>query len=201
MSSISPLHTFFCYIVETAGPCKKGALHHVCCIFCCQTALTRDVSFEVPHFCLCSLLHVNHVRGRFRHLHVVHGPSYPMARISLRLTVTLCGVVQNLQSYSLHRMILGDNSAGFTLHKNQFLDFGLLSAGCCPYREWTSLVSCLVFYILPHTSLRMSGGAIPASKYISSTLVGFMHPVTALYALFSSVFSFTQTGAAYSATE
>ena len=42
----------------------------------------------------------------------------------------------------------------------------------------------------PHTSLRMSGGAIPASKYRSSTLVGFRHPVTALHALFSYGFSF-----------
>ena len=40
----------------------------------------------------------------------------------------------------------------------------------------------------------MSGGAIPASKYTSSTLIGFRHPVTALYALFSSVFSFGAWG-------
>ena len=162
----------------------------MCGIFCCQTALTRGVSFEVPHFCLCSLLHVNPVRSRFRHLYVVHGLPYPLARLSLRLTVTWCGVVCNLLCHSLQRMILGDNSAGFTLRNNQFRDFSLLSAGCCPYREWASLVSCLVFSILAHTSLRMSGGAIPASKYRSSTLVGFRHPVTALHALFSSVFSF-----------
>ena len=204
------LHAFLCYIVETvdviqwAGQCKKGTLHHVCGIFCCQTALTRGVSFEVLHF--CSLLHVNPVRSWFRHLHVVHGLSYPLARLSHRLTVTLCGVVCNLLSHSLHRMNLGDNSAGFTLRMKQLWDFSLLSAGCCPYREWASLVSCLVFYILAHTSLRMSGSAIPASKYRSSTLVGFTHPVTALHALFSSVFSFwawgdlAQTGAAYSAT-
>ena len=110
--------------------------------------------------------------------------------LSLRLTVTLCGVVCNLQSHSLHRRILGDNSAGFTLRKMQFLNFSLLSAWCCPYREWASLVSCLVFSILAQTSLRMSGGAIPASKYRSSTLVSFRHPAPALYALFSSVFSF-----------
>ena len=108
----------------------------------------------------------------------------------LRLTVTLCGVVCNFLSHSLHRMILGKNSAGFTLCKKQFLDFSLHSAGCCPYREWASLVSCLVFFILAHTSLWMSGGAILASKYRCSTLVGFRHPVTALHALFSSVFSF-----------
>ena len=70
-----------------------------------------------------------------------------------------------------------------------------------------TLVSCLVISTRAHTSLRMSGGAIPASKYRSSTLVGFRHPVTALHALFSSGFSFwvgddlAQAGAAYSATE
>ena len=34
----------------------------------------------------------------------------------------------------------------------------------------------------------MSGGAIPANKYRSSTLFGFRHPVTDLHALFSYVF-------------
>ena len=145
---------------------------------------------KYPDFCRCSLLHVNPVRSRFRHLHVVHGLSYPLARLSLRLTVTLCGVVCNLLSHLLHRMSLGENSAGFTLRTKQLLDFSLLSAGCCLYREWASLVSCLVISILAHTSLQMSGDAIPASKYRSSTLVGFRHPVTALHALFSSVFSF-----------
>ena len=107
------------------------------------------------HFFLCSVLHVNSVHSLFRHLHVVHGLSYPLSRLSLRLTVTLCGVVCNLLSHSLHRMILGDNSAGFTLRKKQFRDFSLLSAGCCPYREWASLVSCLVFSILAHRSLQI----------------------------------------------
>ena len=122
-------------------------------------------------------------------------------------SVSLCGVVCNLLSHSLHCMILGENSVSFTLRKKQFLDFSLLSAGCFPYREWVSLVSCLVFSILAHTSLRMSGGAIPVSKYRSSTLVGFRHPVMALHSMFSSVFSFwacgdlTQPGAAYSAIQ
>ena len=35
---------------------------------------------------------MNPVRSRFRHLHVVSGLSYPLARLPLRLTVTLCGV-------------------------------------------------------------------------------------------------------------
>ena len=128
------------------------------------------------------LLLVNTVHRRFRHLHVVHGLSYPLSRRLLRLPITLFGGVCNLLSHSLHSMILGDNSV---LCKKQFLDFILLSAGCFPYKEWTSFVSCLVFSILAHTSLRMSGGAIQASKYRSSTLVVFRHPVTALHALFS----------------
>ena len=89
----------------------------MCGILCCQTALTRGVSSKYPHFCLCSLLPVNPERSRFRHLYVVHGLSYHLARLSLRLTLNLCGVVCNLLRHSLHRMILGGNSAGSTLRK------------------------------------------------------------------------------------
>ena len=153
------------------------------------------------------MLHVNPVRSPFRHLHVVHDLSNPFAKLSSMLTVALCGIACSLLSHALHRITLGGKSAGFTLRKKQFLDFSLLSAGFWPYKEWGSLVSCLVFSTWAHTSLRVLGGAIPGSKYRSSTLVGFRHPVTALHALFSSGFSFwawddlAQTGAAYSATE
>ena len=142
----------------------------MCGIFCWQPAHTRGVSFEVPPFCLCSLLHVSPVLSRFRHFYVVHGLSYALARLLLMLTITLYGVVCNLLSHSLHRMTLGENSAGFTLRKKQFLDFSLLSVGCCPYREWASLVSCLVFSILAHTSLRMSGGNNKYSVHFHHTL-------------------------------
>ena len=53
----------------------------------------------------------------------------------------------------------------------------------------------------------MSGGAIPASRYSSSTLVGLRHLVIDLHALFSSGSSLeacrdlAQTGHAYSAAE
>ena len=171
----------------------QGSGSTVHCIMCAIFYVARqhsDVAFpsKYPHFCLCSFLYVIHVRSRFRHILVVHGLSYPLARLSLRLTVTLCGVVCNLLSHLLHRMILGENSAGFTLRKKPFLDFSLLSAVCCPYREW-AFIGFLFFSILAHTSLRVSCGAIPASKYRYSTLVGFRHPVTALHALFSSVYS------------
>ena len=162
-------------------------------------------SSKYHHFCIYSLLHVNPVRIRFRHLHVVHGLSYPLTILSLRLTVTLCGVVCNLLSHSLHRIDLRREFSRFQTTQEAIPGFQpslcrVLSIESEPH--WF-----LVFSILAHTSLRMSGGAIPASKYRYSTLVGFRHPVTALHALFSSVFSFwawgdlTQTCAAYSGTE
>ena len=117
-------------------------------------------------------------------LHGVHGLSYPLTRLLLRLTVTFRSDVCNLLSHSLHCMILGENSAGFTLRKKQFRDFSLLSAGCCPYR--VGLIGFLfgVFHSSPYISPDVGW-----RKYRSSTLVGFRHPVTALHALFSSVFS------------
>ena len=57
------------------------------------------------HFYICSFLHVNTVRRRFRLIHVVHALSYPLARISLSFTVTLCGVVCNILSHPLHRVL------------------------------------------------------------------------------------------------
>ena len=68
-----------------------------------------------------------------------------------------------------------------------------------------AFVSCLFFSSLVHTSLLISGGAIPASKYSSSTLVGLKHPVIVLHASFSSGSSLeacgdlAQTRNAYSA--
>ena len=154
---------------------EQGRARRVHCIMCAVFSVARPHSHVVipskyPNFCFCSLLHVNPLRSRFRHLHVVHGLLYSLASHSLRLTVTLWCVVCNLLSHSLHRMTLAENFAGFTLRTKQFLNFSLPSAGCCPYREWASLVSCLI-YILAHTSLWMSGGAIPASKYRAFTLI------------------------------
>ena len=76
------------------------------------------------HLCLCSLLHVNPVRSRFRHLHVFHG----LSNLLSMLTVALCGISCSLMSHALHRFTLGGKSAGFTLCKKQFIKFSLLSA-------------------------------------------------------------------------
>ena len=46
--------------------------------------------------------------------------------------------------------------------------------------------SCFFFSTRAHTSRLMSGGAIPASRYRSSMLADFRHPVIALHAVLSS---------------
>ena len=74
-------------------------------------------------------------------------------------------------------------------------------------REWAAFVSCFFFSTLAHTSLLMTGGAIPASRYNSSTMVGLRHPVIDLGPSFSSGSSLeacgdlAQTGHAYSTAE
>ena len=103
-------------------------------------------------------------------------------------------------------MSFAGKSAGRTELRKHFF-FKRLSAGTWPCREWAAFVSCFFFSTLAHTSLLISGCAIPASRYSSSTLVGLNHPVTDLLASFSSVSSLeacgdlAQTGHAYSAAE
>ena len=82
-------------------------------------------------------------------------------------------------------MTFAGKSAGRTELKNHSL-FKRLSAGTWPCRECAGFVSCFFFSILAHTSLLMSGGEIPASRYSYSTLVSFKHPVIDLHASFSS---------------
>ena len=90
---------------------EQGRSRRVHLIMCSVFSVARPHSHvaspsKYPDFCLCSLLHANPVRSRFRHLHDVHGLSYPLDRLSLRLTVNVCGVVCNILGQSLHRMIL-----------------------------------------------------------------------------------------------
>ena len=55
-----------------------------------------------------------------------------------------------------------------------------------PCREWATFVSCFFYSTPAHTSLLMSGSAIPTSRYSSSTLVGLRPPVIDLHASLSS---------------
>ena len=128
-------------------------------------------------------------------LYVVHGLSCSLARLSSRLTEVRWGVLFVLLSHSLHLMTLGENFAGFTHCRKQFLDFKRLSAEICPCKEWASFVSCLAFSTLAHTSRLMLGGVIP-DKYNSSTLVGSRHPV-----IINSCFHFYERGLLSCATQ
>ena len=103
-------------------------------------------------------------------------------------------------------MTFAGKSAGRTALRKHYL-FKRLSAGFWPCREWEAFVSCFFFSTLAHTSRLMVGGAIPVSRYSSSTLVGLKHPVIDLHASFSSgsileaCGDLAQTGHAYSAAE
>ena len=113
---------------------EQGCASRVYCIMCAVFSVARPHSQVVSpskyrHIFLCSLLHVNPVRSRFRHLHIVHGLSNPLAKLSSMLTVAPYGIVCSLISHALHRITLGGESAGFTLRKKQFIDFSIVSAG------------------------------------------------------------------------
>ena len=114
------------------GCARRVQLHHLCSVLCCQIALTSRISFVVPPFLSLFL-------ATCESLYVVdsgisassYGLSHPLAKLSFRLIVALCGIACSLQSHddALHRITLGEKSAGFTLRKKQFRDFSLLSAG------------------------------------------------------------------------
>ena len=158
------------------------------------------------HLLRCSLLHATPVRNLLRHLHAAQGLVCPFAKLSSRLTVQLCGDKFCRCCHSLQRMTYAGKSAGRTELRKHSL-FKRLSAGTWRCREWAAFVSCFFFSTLAHTSLLISGGAIPASRYSSSTLVGLKHPVIDLHASLSSGSSLeacgdlAQTGHAYTAAE
>ena len=158
------------------------------------------------HLLRCSLLHATPVRNLLRYIHAAQGLVCPFAKLLSRLTAQLCGAKLFRGCHSLQRMTFVRKSAGRTeLREHCF--FKCLSAGTWPCREWAAFISCFFFSTLTHTSLLISGGAIPASRYSSSTLVGLKHPVIDLHASFSSESSLkacgdlAHTGHAYSAAE
>ena len=80
-----------------------------------------------------------------------------------------------------------------------FLHAHVVSCSICLVRT-----VCLVRSILAHTSLLMSGGAIPANNYKSSRYVGLRHPVVALFSSGSNTYAYVDlahTGSAYTAIE
>ena len=137
------------------------------------------------HLFFCSLLHATPVHNLLRHIHAVHALVCPFAKLSSRLTAQLCDAKFCPCCHSLHPRTLSRKSAGRTELMKHSL-FKRLSAVTWPCREWAAFVSCFFFSTLAHKSLMMTGGAIPAGRYSSSTLVGLRHPVIDLQALCSS---------------
>ena len=86
--------------------CKNGALHHVCGVLCCQTALTSRISFVVPPSLSLFLATCESCTYSIQ-----ASPRRPwsvnlLAKLSSRLTVALCGIACNLLSHALHRITL-----------------------------------------------------------------------------------------------
>ena len=125
------------------------------------------------------------MRNLFRHIHAAQGLVCPFAKLSSRLTAQLCDAKFFRWFHSLQRMTFAVKSAGRTELKKHSLIKRHFS-GTWPCREWAAIVSCFFSSTLAHTSLLMSGGAIPASRYSSLTLVGLKHPVIDLHASLSS---------------
>ena len=125
------------------------------------------------------------MQHQLRHIHAVHERSCPFAKRSSRLTAQLCDTKFCRCCHSQQRMTFTWKSARRTeLGKHSL--FKRLSAGTWPCREYAAFVSCFLFSIQALASLLMSGGAIPASSYSSSTVVGLKHSVIDLHASFSS---------------
>ena len=120
------------------------------------------------------------MRNVFRHIHAAQGLVCLFAKLSFRLTAQLCDAKFCRCCHSLQPMTFEGKSAGRTELRMHSL-FTRFSAGTWPCREWAAFVSCCMFSTQAHTSLLMSGGAIPAV-----TLVGLKHPVINLHGLFSS---------------
>ena len=119
----------------------------------------------------CSLLHVTPVRNLLRHHHAVQGLVCPFAKLASRLTAQLCDARFYRCFHSLQRMTFEGKSAGRTeLRKHSLIKRH--SAGTWPCRECAAFVSCFFYSTFAHTSLLMSGGVIPTSRYSSLTLVG-----------------------------
>ena len=57
---------------------------------------------------------VNHVHSRFRHLHVVHGLSSPLAKLSSKMTVVLCGIACSLLSHA-YKSCTGNHASLVTI--------------------------------------------------------------------------------------
>ena len=161
--------------------CVNNRHCNICLVVSGALPYSHVVYFSYAYLLRCSLLHATPVRNLLRHLHAAQGLIYPFAKHSSRLTAQLCGAKFCRCCHSLQRITFAGKSAGRTELRKHSL-FKRLSAGTWPCREWAAFVSCFLFSTLAHTSLLTSGGAIPATMYSSSTLVGLKHSMIDLHA-------------------
>ena len=101
----------------------------------------------------------------------------------------MCDFSRSLALQFAHRTVFAEKSIGCTFGRKGCFDFRCTGAGVCPNKECLSSFVYLVLSTLAHTSLLISGGAIPAIKYKSSTLVGFRQPVIDRHDWFRTGFS------------
>ena len=149
------------------------------------------------------------VLSRLRLLQVSQGLLWPLAKSFVGRPTSMCDFSCSLALQFAHRTVFAEKSIGCTFGRKGCLDFRCAGAGVCPNKECLTSFVCFVLYTLTDTSLLISGGggAIPAIKYKSSTLVSFRQPVINRHAWFRTGFSLfawddlAQTGAAYSAVE
>ena len=141
-------------------------------------------STPICSYCICNLPTL--VLSLLRHCHSHHGNEDPVANDSDGVMFSCVGVdcrwlvhADNLFSEGLHVM-------GWTECTKLFLDLRRFVGAIWPYRECLLSVVCFSLSLWEMVLLLIVGGAIPASWYRLSTLVGLRHPVINRHASFST---------------
>ena len=160
-----------------------------------------------PHFWSVALQRPVPDLRRFRHFHSDQLRREPGGRSSfaLRHIVVAVGRLVRLSSHKANLVLLAP--MGSTSPRKLLLDFSRLFADTWPNNGWRSYVACLWRSRLLAALRRISGGAMPDSRYRLSVGVGLRHPVirrhVALTAgsIFFAWTDLSHTGQAYSAVE
>ena len=90
----------------------QGGCIAACARFFCRETAFTCVSIEVLPFLPLLIAACVTCTYMLTHLHVVHGLSCPLARLSSRLTEVRWGALFDLLRHSLHLMTLGGKFAG-----------------------------------------------------------------------------------------
>lgn len=162
-----------------------------------------------PHLARFDLVLATPDRIRFRHCHSFHGAwCLGESDSSGGQSMVLLGWAMFRCCFQSSVLALVEFMAKGTVQsKKLFLDFRRLDAGGCWYIMWLASSSCFSPSHCLATSLRIEGGAMPASWYTLSTFVFFRQPVMLRQQVLSAgsrvlvCADLPQTGQAYSAVE